>query len=72
MRFTAVYQQTSDGGYVAWVEELPGAHAQSDSLDDARKLLAEAVTLVLAANRELAAEYATDGTTIREPLEVPV
>jgi predicted RNase H-like HicB family nuclease len=41
-------------GYVAFVEELPGANTQGDTLDEARVNLREAVDLVLEANRELA------------------
>jgi predicted RNase H-like HicB family nuclease len=41
-------------GYVAFVEELPGANTQGDTLEEARENLKEAVQLVLEANRELA------------------
>ncbi len=40
-------------GYVAFVEELPGANTQGDTLEEARANLKEAVTMVLDANREL-------------------
>ena len=71
MRFTAVYQKVPEGGYVAWVEELPGAHTQGETLEEARELLAEAAALVIKANRELATEYAAEGShLIREPLDV--
>ena len=41
-------------GYIAWVDELPGANTQSATLREARENLQEAVALVLEANRELA------------------
>ena len=41
-------------GFIAFVEELPGANTQGATLDEARSNLQEAVTLVLEANRELA------------------
>jgi predicted RNase H-like HicB family nuclease len=53
MTLTAVYQQVPEG-YIAFVEELPGANTQGDTLEEARENLREAVTLVLEANRELA------------------
>jgi predicted RNase H-like HicB family nuclease len=53
MELTAVYIQVPEG-YVAFVEELPGANTQGGTLDEARENLQEAVQLVLAANRELA------------------
>jgi predicted RNase H-like HicB family nuclease len=52
-RFTAIFQRDGDG-WVAWVEELPGANTQGDTLDEARESLKEAVTMILEANRELA------------------
>jgi predicted RNase H-like HicB family nuclease len=52
-RFTAIFQRDGDG-WVAWVEEIPGASTQGDTLDEARENLKEAVTMILEANRELA------------------
>ncbi|HEX3654298.1 MAG TPA: type II toxin-antitoxin system HicB family antitoxin [Pirellulales bacterium] len=53
MKLTAVFQQVPEG-YLAFVEELPGANTQGATLDEARENLREAVELVLEANRELA------------------
>jgi predicted RNase H-like HicB family nuclease len=53
MSLTAVYMQVPEG-YVAFVEELPGANTQGETLEEARENLQEAVALVLEANRELA------------------
>ncbi len=55
MEFTAVFQKVPEG-YIAFVEELPGANTQAATLDEARKNLKEAVALVLEANRLLAEE----------------
>ena len=54
MQLTAVYMQVPEG-YIAFVEELPGANTQGDTLEEARENLREAVELVLEANRELKA-----------------
>jgi len=53
MRLTAVFQKVPEG-YMAFVEELPGANTQGKTLTEARANLQEAVTLVLEANRFLA------------------
>jgi predicted RNase H-like HicB family nuclease len=53
VKLTAVFQQVPEG-YLAFVEELPGANTQGATLDEARENLREAVELVLEANRELA------------------
>ena len=53
LQFTAVFRRVLEG-YVAFVEELPGANSQGATLEEARANLQEAVTLVLEANRMLA------------------
>lgn len=68
MQFTAVYQQVAEGGYVAWVEELPGANTQGETLEETRRNLEEAVALILEANREAAKPSPDEGAVIREPL----
>ena len=67
MEFTAVFQKVPEG-YIAFVEELPGANTQAATLDEARKNLKEAVALVLEANRTLAKESLRVRKVIREPL----
>jgi predicted RNase H-like HicB family nuclease len=55
MKLTAVFNKVR-GGYVGFVEELPGANTQGHTLRETRANLKEAVALVLAANRTLAKE----------------
>ena len=70
MRLTAVYRKFPQG-YSAFVEELPGANTQGETLEEARRNLAEAVELVLEANRQLAEESLAGEDVIREPLALP-
>ncbi len=70
MEFTAVFQKVPEG-YIGFVEELPGANTQGATLDEARANLAEAVELVLEANRVLAEESIEGQDVIREPLSLP-
>lgn len=67
MVFTAVYLKVPEG-YVAFVEEVPGANTQGATLDEARANLQEAVDLVLEANRTLAEESLRGQEVIKEPL----
>lgn len=62
---TAVYRKVPEG-YIAFVEELPGANTQGSSLEEARENLCEAVQLVLEANRALAEEELEGVEAIRE------
>jgi len=69
--FTAVYQAADEGGFIAFVEELPGANTQGETLEEARENLREAVELILDANRELSRESLDEATVvIREDLVV--
>ena len=65
MQFTAVFEKVAEG-YIGFVEELPGANTQGATLEEARANLAEAVELVLEANRTLAEEMMKGKKVIRE------
>jgi predicted RNase H-like HicB family nuclease len=52
MKLAAVYMKVPEG-YVAFVEELPGANTQGATIEEARTNLEEAVAMVLDANRDL-------------------
>lgn len=69
MNLTAVFLKVPEG-YVGFVEELPGANTQGTTLEEARTNLAEAVALVLEANRVLAQESLQGQKVIREPLSI--
>jgi predicted RNase H-like HicB family nuclease len=68
MQFTAVFMEVPEG-YIAFVEELPGANTQGATLEEARENLKEAVNLVLEANRELLARTIQGKRVTRELLD---
>jgi len=70
MKLTAVYMKVPEG-YAAFVEELPGANTQGDTLEEARANLKEAVAMVLEANRELSEQSLRGADVIREALTLP-
>jgi len=69
LRCMAVFRKISEG-YIAFIEEFPGANTQGASLEEARTNLREAVALVIEANRQMAREDADGGAVIREPITV--
>ena len=69
LRLTAVFEKVSEG-YIGFVEELPGANTQADTLDEARRNLEEAVLLVLEANRSLSEEEIAGKSVLRETLSI--
>ncbi|PIY37985.1 type II toxin-antitoxin system HicB family antitoxin [Candidatus Aquicultor secundus] len=61
-KLTAVFKK-SPHGYVGYVEELPGANTQGETLEEAKENLVEAIQLILEANRKIAEEE-LEGTEI--------
>lgn len=70
MNLTAVYMAVPEG-YIGFVEELPGANTQGDTLGETRKNLREAVQMVLEANREIAEKAIAGRDVSREPFDLP-
>jgi predicted RNase H-like HicB family nuclease len=67
VNLTAAFERVPEG-YIGYVEELPGANTQAQTLEEARASLHEAVELVLDANREMAEQRLGDRDVILEPL----
>ncbi len=65
--FTAVYRKVPEG-YIGFVEELPGANTQGETLEEARSNLKEAIELIIEANRALAEESVKGEEVIREKI----
>ncbi|MGA2272140.1 MAG: type II toxin-antitoxin system HicB family antitoxin [Bryobacteraceae bacterium] len=70
MNLTAVFMKVPEG-YVAFVEELPGANTQGSTLDEARNNLRETVALVLDANRAMSEQSLEGAAVIRETSVLP-
>jgi predicted RNase H-like HicB family nuclease len=70
-KFTAVFEKSGEG-WIAFVEELPGANTQGDTLEEARENLRDAVSLILEANRDLAQQTIRGKEVIREELTVGI
>jgi predicted RNase H-like HicB family nuclease len=73
MILTAVYEQVSKSegdGYVAYVEELPGAISEGETLEEARENLRDAVELLLEANREIMGKRVPGKKITREKITV--
>lgn len=69
MKLTAVYMAVPEG-YIGFVEELPGANTQGDTLEETRENLKEAVQMVLQANREMAQRSIAGKEVSREPFDL--
>jgi predicted RNase H-like HicB family nuclease len=69
MKVTAVFEPAKEGGYTCFVEEIPAAISQGETLDDARANLLDALKLVLECQRELA-EKNLSPEAVRETIEL--
>ena len=54
MRLTAVFEPAKEGGYTCFVEEVPAAISQGETLSEAKANQVGALKLVLECQRELA------------------
>lgn len=51
---TLVFEREEEGGYSAFVAEIPGVNSQGESLDEAREMVLEALQELLTYRREKA------------------
>ena len=52
INLTAVFEEAKEGGYIAYIEEIPGVNTQGETLAEAKENLADALEMVTTANRE--------------------
>jgi predicted RNase H-like HicB family nuclease len=69
-QFTSVIEKRGKW-FVAYIEEIPGVNTQGKTLAEARRNLKEALTMVIEANRELAARDRSQ-SALREPITVSI
>jgi len=69
VKLTAVFEPAKEGGYTCFVEEIPAAISQGDTMEEAKANLHEALQLVLDCQRELA-EQNLSPNAVREVFEV--
>jgi len=69
IELNAVFRKVPEG-FIAFIEELPGANTQGATLEEARANLKEAAILILEANRALVEEEVRGQDVIREPLKI--
>ena len=59
MKLTAVYEPAEEGGYIAWLEEMPGVQTQGETLSEAKENLRDAFQVSLDYLRERARSIET-------------
>jgi predicted RNase H-like HicB family nuclease len=69
VKLTAVFEPAKEGGYTCFVEEIPAAISQGETLEEAKANLRDALQLVLDCQRELA-EKNLSPRALRETFEL--
>jgi len=54
MKLTAVFVPDEEGGFIAYIEEIPGVNTQGETLDEAKANILDALNLVMETRRALA------------------
>ena len=69
MELTAVFKKVPEG-YIAWVEELPGANTQGATLAEARENLIEAMVMAFEANHKLSGTPVPEEFSLKEKISL--
>ena len=69
LNLTAVFEKAEEGGYIAYIEEIPGVNTQGETILEAKENLYEALQLVLEVNRELSQKGSLSKNVVKESLK---
>lgn len=67
-QLTAVFEPCEEGGFLAYIEEIPGINTQGETLDEAKTNLNDAMAIFFEVQRE-EFEKTANKNIIKEPLE---
>jgi predicted RNase H-like HicB family nuclease len=70
LNLNAVFEECVEGGYIAYIEELPGVNSQGETLDEAKANLLEALDLIMETQRDLSKKELGNKKVIKEPLQL--
>ncbi len=51
IEMTAVFEPCDEGGYIAYIEEIPGINSQGETIEEAKENLSEAINLMFEERR---------------------
>jgi predicted RNase H-like HicB family nuclease len=51
IEMTAIFEPCDEGGYIAYIDEIPGINSQGETLDEAKENLTEAINLMFEQRR---------------------
>ena len=51
IELTAAFEPCDEGGYIAYIEEIPGINSQGDTIEEAKENLVDAINLMFEERR---------------------
>jgi predicted RNase H-like HicB family nuclease len=51
IEMTAIFEPCDEGGYIAYIEEIPGINSQGETIDEAKENLTDAINLMFEERR---------------------
>lgn len=70
IKFNIIIEPAEEGGYMAFIEEMPNVCTQGETLEEVKENLKDALDMVLEAQRELSRRKGYHQNVIREELEL--
>lgn len=53
IELTAIYEPCDEGGFIAYIQEIPGINTQGDTLENAKENLADAINIMFQETRSV-------------------
>jgi predicted RNase H-like HicB family nuclease len=70
VKLTAVFEEAEEGGYIAYIEEMPGVNTQGETLEEAKINLEDAFKLIIDTQRMLQDEMLQGKVFFKEAFEL--
>jgi len=70
LNLTAVFEEAKEGGYITFIEEIPGVNSQGETLEEAKSNLLEALHIVLDTHREISVATSINKKLTKKSLEL--
>lgn len=52
IELTAIFEPCDEGGYIAYIEEIPGINSQGETIEEAKENLTDAINLMFKERRD--------------------
>lgn len=57
IEMTAIFEPCDEGGFIAYIEEIPGINSQGETIEEAKENLTDAINLLFEERRAMQAKH---------------